>query len=238
MIKATAKHILKNLHLLERTRRLRWHIERRFGHLDREIAASYLIQSKNPKLHIGCGHNALPGWLNTDYFPDSMDVMHLDATRPFPFRDGTFNYVFSEHMIEHISYPDGTNMLAECYRVLKTSGKIRISTPDLAFLLNLYRADKSAQQIDYIKWAAQTFIPGAPEDNATFVINNFVRNWGHVFIYDEPTLREAMMKAGFAKITLCALQESDESVLRNLEHETRMPSGFLQLESMTLEGHK
>jgi predicted SAM-dependent methyltransferase len=80
----------------------------------------------------GCG-----GWLNTDYEPELPIVMHLDASQRFPFREATFDYIFSEHVIEHISYWDGMKMLAECFRVLKGSGKVRISTPDLAFLVDL-----------------------------------------------------------------------------------------------------
>ena len=62
----------------------------------------------------------------------------IDITKKFPFVSSTFDYVFSEHMIEHIKYQDGLKMLNESFRVLKPSGKIRISTPDLQFLLDLY----------------------------------------------------------------------------------------------------
>jgi hypothetical protein len=60
--------------------------------------------------------------------------------------------------------------------------------------------------------ASRTFIDGAPEDNETFVINNFVRDWGHTFIYDEKTLRGAMTSVGFAQITKFDLQESHASL--------------------------
>jgi predicted SAM-dependent methyltransferase len=237
MMKTGAKPIIGN-RLQWSACRLRRQISRRFGLLDRDIAAQYLAQSGELKLHIGCGDNALSGWLNTDYFPHSRDIMHLDATQPFPFKNETFDYVFSEHMIEHISYRYGLKMLAECRRVLKPFGNLRISTPNLAFLIDLARTDKSGLQRAYIRWASRTFIAGAPEDNETFVINNFVRDWGHTFIYDEKTLRGAMTSAGFSQITKFELQESRHAALRNLENETRMPPGFLRLETLTLEGGK
>ena len=134
--------------------------------------------------------------------------MHLDIRQRFPFKEEIFDYIFSEHVIEHISYRDGLNMLIECFRILKTSGKVRISTPDLAFLVDLTRPDKSELQRAYIKWAANTFLPDAPDDNEVFVINNFVRNWGNTFIYDEKTLRAAMTCAGFTAITKCGQLES------------------------------
>jgi predicted SAM-dependent methyltransferase len=127
-------------------------------------------------------------------------------------------------------------MLAECRRVLQPSGKIRISTPDLNFLVNLYRDDKSELHERYIRWSTRTFSHGAvPEDNALFVINHFVRSWGHRFIYDEKTLREAMQTIGFTNIVRCELQESEDPALGNLENEARLPSGFLRLETLTLE---
>ena len=156
----------------------------------------------------------------------------------FPFKEETFDYIFSEHVIEHISYRGGLNMLTECFRVLKKSGKVRMSTPDLAFLVDLTRPDKSELQRAYIKWAANTFIPGAPDDNEVFVINNFVRDWGHTFIYDEKTLRSAMIGAGFKIITKCGQLESEDAALRNLENENHLPPNFLRLETLTLEGSK
>ena len=61
-------------------------------------------------------------------------------------------------MIEHITYPQGIFMMSECYRILKANGKIRISTPNLAFLIDLYNKDKSDLQQEYIKWATDQFI--------------------------------------------------------------------------------
>lgn len=190
------------------------------------------------KLHLGCGGHVLPGWLNTDLRPRSSEVVKLDATAPFPFDSGSFDYVFSEHMIEHVTHAQGLGMLKECRRVLRAGGKLRVATPDLAFLIDLYREPKTPLQLDYIGWATQRFIPSAPGSMDTFVINNFVRDWGHQFIYDEKVLRLSMQTAGFEAIVRCELSRSEDAELRDLEREERMPPGFLRLESMVLEGRK
>jgi citrate lyase synthetase len=75
------------------------------------------------------------------------------------------------------------------------------------------------------------------------VFNNFVRNWGHLFIYDKETLTLSLTQCGFVNITQWLIGDSDDMNLKNLENETRrvkkgMPAGFLQLESMTFEGTK
>jgi predicted SAM-dependent methyltransferase len=237
-MKAAAKSILKKFQLLDPARSLQRRIKHPFKPSDRAILASYLAQSNSPKLNIGCGGRVLSGWLNTDYASALPMVMHLDIEKRFPFKEETFDYIFSEHVIEHIPYLGGVKMLMECFRVLKKPGKIRISTPDLAFLVNLTRFKKTDLQRAYIKWAANAFIPGAPDDNEVFVINNFVRNWGHTFIYDENTLRGAMLSAGFKTITKFDLLESQDAALRDLENEKHLPSNFLRLESFTLEGSK
>jgi predicted SAM-dependent methyltransferase len=238
MMRAVAKSILESFNLLEPARQLRRRIKQLFKPSDHGIANRYLAEFSTSKLNIGCGVHVLTGWLNTDYNPELPSVMYLDARRRFPFSEGTFDYIFSEHVIEHISYRDGMNMLTECFRVLKNSGKIRISTPDLAFLVDLTRPDKSDLQRAYIKWASNAFTPGVPDDNEVFVINNFVRNWGHTFIYDEKTLRGAMTNAGFKMITKCDQHESKDAALRNLENEHHLPPNFLRLETLTLEGSK
>lgn len=188
------------------------------------------------KLNIGSGDHPLPGWWNTDLNPCHPSITQLDATQRFPFNDGIFSRVFSEHMIEHVPYAGGLAMLRECNRVLEPGGRIRISTPNLNFLIDLVRRfDKI--DLDYIAWACGVFNPGEPVRAAT-VFNNFVRAWGHQFIYDRDTLSTALLAAGFVKIRAHGLQQSEDLEFRGLENDTRMPPGFLALETMTLEAEK
>lgn len=226
-------HHLKNV-----LRLILWHFKRNFGRVDSEIVGNYLAEQEVRKLHIGCGENILSGWLNADFFPHSDMILHLDASDTFPFPTGSFDYIFSEHMIEHISYSNGFVMLSECYRILRNNGKVRISTPNMQFLINLYGCGKSELQMEYLKWATDKFGKNISCHDDTFVINNFVRAWGHLFIYDEKTLRSSLGKAGFSKIVRCDLNESNDELLRNLENDQRMPKGLLKLESFTLEGTK
>lgn len=129
-------------------------------------------------------------------------------------------------------------MLSECHRVLKRGGKIRISTPDLKFLIGLYREERSALENAYLNWANAEIVKASPENANVFVINNFVRDWGHQFIYDRDTLVLALKQAGFSEICMCGLNQSSVVAFQNLENERRMPEGFLKLETMTVEGTK
>ena len=238
MLRHLLERIEERFDPYRRSRQTFWYLAHRFGMWDRKLAERYILQSQVRKLHLGCGWNLLPGWLNVDYLPERRGALYLDARRPFRFRGETFDYIFSEHMIEHMSYHDGLNMLAECYRILKRGGRIRIATPNLAFLIGLYRDDKSFLQQEYITWANRTFVKDAPEGNEVFVINNFMRDWGHMFIYDENTLKTAMRNARFTEIVRYDLRQSGDDALCNLESLARIPIRFLELETITLEGTK
>jgi predicted SAM-dependent methyltransferase len=221
---------------------VRYNLMRDFRSLGRRISGKdtrrmdkYVSGAGEKTLNLGCGENVLAGWLNVDFDPLSDEVVYLDATARFPLPDGAFDFIFSEHMIEHVSYTHAEHMLRECFRIMKAGGRIRISTPDLKFLMDLYRDDKSPLQEEYVRRTAEEAGIKALD---THIINRFVREWGHLFIYDEKALRIALEQAGFTEIERCALKESKAPALCNIENETRRPPGFLRLETLTLEGVK
>jgi predicted SAM-dependent methyltransferase len=202
-----------------------------------KIIADYVSQNEILKLQIGSGSSLLSGWLNSDYQPQLPQQIFLDATKPFPFSDCTFQYVFSEHMIEHISYHQGLYMLRECFRFLKQGGKIRIATPDLTSIMNLFRADKTDTQKRYIAWSVEfNQLPSVCAAECS-ILNSMMRCWGHQFIYDFATLRNSLEQAGFQNIRRVPPLQSDDENLRQLEsHIKKMGLENYILETMVLEG--
>jgi SAM-dependent methyltransferase len=108
-------------------------------------------------LHVGCGPNLLPGgWLNTDIQRLSGEdgertgagrlaringeawYLEHDATREFPFPAETFDWIYSEHFIEHVPLEGALRWLKESRRLLKPGGLIRISTPNLQIYMKAY----------------------------------------------------------------------------------------------------
>lgn len=201
---------------------------------DARLRAAYLDGPRPHGLHLGCGGRPLPGWLNTD-LERHAGVAVMDATRPFPFADGVFDHVYSEHMIEHLTWADARAMLAECRRVLRPGGILRIVTPDLAVLAGLCRPDRDETAARYVDYVLRTFAdPGEPATVAT-LLNTFFRSWGHTYLFDAPTLASTLEAAGFTGIEAVGLQESRYEHLRGLAHDTRYPEGLLAFESMTFE---
>lgn len=165
--------------------------------------------------------------------------MFLDVTKRFPFDDCTFDYIMCEHLIEHLQYKDGLYMLSECFRVLKPFGKIRISTPDLHFLIELYSENKTDLQERYIRSSVDSFLPDVKNYSDTFVINNFFQAWGHKFIYDYKTLKNMLENSGFINVTRHNVLESTDENLRGIElHGNQISEEFNKLESLILEAQK
>lgn len=198
---------------------------------------AYLETHAVRKLQLGALGQPLEGWLNTDVAPVQPGIVYLDATRPFPIPSASFDAVFAEHMLEHISYRDGEHMLRECFRILKPGGRIRIVTPRLEFLFDLLREPLSPVQLAYIRATRSECIPEAHGDEASFVVNNMFYNYGHRFIYDERTLVAALERAGFTAIVGGETEKSDDAHFHAVDqHWKLIGREFNDLESMVFEG--
>ena len=203
-------------------------------------SASYLATQQVSKLHLGAGTNVLDGWLNTDVAPATPDVHFLDTTRRFPLEDATFDYVMSEHHIEHLSYADGLHTLRECHRVLRPGGRLRVATPDLEVLLGLYADASGELPRRYLRFITDRFLPEVRTYSPVFVINNAFHNWGHRFLYDRATLQDAMGQAGFVGIAMAAPGASQDEHLRGVDgHGEFIDDEELnRFETMVLEGER
>lgn len=203
------------------------------------IIREYFDHHEITKLQIGSGMNLLPGWLNTDISIPvcKAGALYLDAGQPFPFPDNSFDYVYSEHLFEHLDHAQAVNMLKECRRVLKDTGTIRLVTPDFHFLVDLYLHPDTPVNKSYIKWSANGggHCPVIPE-SPLYVINKFHTAWGHQIIYDQGALTDLMKECGYLNIRRYEIGKSDKEALRDVErHFHHMPYEFYELETMIFE---
>lgn len=200
----------------------------------------YLRTHEVRKLQLGTGDHVFGGWLNTDIhdFRRTGEVVYLDAREQFPLPDASFDVVFSEHMLEHLSYADGLRCLRECRRVLRPGGRIRVATPSLNGLIRLYEREPSDLQRRYVRWSIDSFVEDADAYLPGFVLNNFFRAWGHEFIYDAQTLRHALETAGFVDIEEWPVGESGDAQLAGLERHSPGNAELNEYETMVLEARR
>lgn len=107
------------------------------------------------KINIGSYTVMFDGWMNLDIinapelyvyaFQNNKQFLSVDASRGLPFGSGTADFIFSSHMIEHVSYRVAENLLKECYRVMKPGAVMRIAVPDLELLVNMYKENRLSE---------------------------------------------------------------------------------------------
>ncbi len=208
------------------------------GMLNRKkFIRDYLESHSVRKLQIGAHENMLPGWLNTDLYPQSLRSITLDATKQFPFPDCSFDYIFSEHQLEHISFGEGQVMLAECYRILKPGGRIRIALPSLNRLLDLFSDEQECSPIQkkYVTGVMSSCYSNNGFVNPCFALNAAFLHWGHRFLYDEKTLQMALENAGFSDFVFCEPGSSEDPNLHGIEFRT---SEMDRYETVVLESRR
>lgn len=177
---------------------------------------NYLNEHDIAKLQIGCGIYPLDGWFNTDVSEKvcKNGIEYMDAGKPFPIESDSFDYIFSEHLFEHLTYPQADNMLKECYRVLKKGGVMRLATPNIQFLIDLYLNPQKEINKAYIEFdARRSNLPANP----IYAINRFHTSWGHQIIYDPNTLENLLIEAKFNNVYQCEVGKSIHKHLNGIE---------------------
>ena len=209
-----------------------------------EIIGKYLSNNKQPKLQIGCGTYTVEGWLNTDLNPCSDKVALLDASKKFPFNDNTFDFIFSEHIFEHLKFNDSCNMLSECFRVLKPNGIMRLATPTIEFLFEIYKNPELPLHEEYVKWVIGSINKDVAnlfsyDFHEIYVINNFYRDWGHQFLHNYDSLSELLKKFNFSNIQKREIGVSDFVEFSDMEkHGDVISDKFNKLETLVIEAKK
>lgn len=163
------------------------------------------------KLNIGYGPLKHSRWTNLDcHVSLKKDELACDLRRRWPLRSMSARYIFSEHVFEHFGYPDEIgNVLAECYRVLRPGGVLRIIVPDAERYLQAYANDDKA------------FLSriGGPSASKLSVVNGMMRENGfHKYAYDFDELARALRLAGFSAVVKSKLRSSTHPEL-NIDYD-------------------
>jgi predicted SAM-dependent methyltransferase len=160
------------------------------------------------KLNVGCGKKKVPGWVNIDMVPGADLVM--DVRKGLPFKSGSVDYIFNEHLIEHLTLEEAGDLLAEFLRVLKSGGVLRVATPDLDYVIDKYVSGWRDQA--WLRLPQYEFI-----ETRGRMINVAFRFWEHKYLFNREDLEGALEQAGFIEMVLCERNRSDRQELAGME---------------------
>lgn len=110
---------------------------------------------KSINLHLGCGGNNWPKWINIDnydydpkdtsrsgsHYDIKMDIRKLDV------KDSTVDKIALVHTIEHFVRWETLNLLSHFYQKLKKNGELIVEMPDLDKCIEWYLKGASARHM-------------------------------------------------------------------------------------------
>lgn len=170
------------------------------------------------KLNFGCGTNRLEGWQNFD--------ADLDISKRLPFPDNHADFIFAEHVVEHIGYYEALAFFKECRRVLKPGGVIRICVPSVENIMQRATPEYCA----FVKrWAPTQDLRGA--------MHAILYAHGHKAAWTQGLLKASLFYAGFDDIVHCEQGASERADLKGVEgHGKVIGEHFNWIEAAICEG--
>ncbi|HEY2575423.1 MAG TPA: methyltransferase domain-containing protein [Streptosporangiaceae bacterium] len=132
----------------------------------------------------------------------------LDIAKPLPFGDACVDWVYAEHLIEHVPPPVAIGWLREVRRVLAPGGLLRVTTPDLAKYVQGYLDGDGFFARHRRRLRTMRVGPPMPERRA-FMFNQIFYLYGHRWLYDLDELRYVLERGGFdpGAIRVCGFRE-------------------------------
>jgi len=159
-------------------------------------------------LHLGCGKHYLKGWVNADL---KYGDVKIDLTKDFPWQTNTVDFIFNEHFIEHLTSEQQNNLLANCFRVLKKGGVIRICCPDIETLVKKYLNGTLCQD----SWNRNKIVKTECEA-INFAFYNYEVD-RHRFMLDFNELNRKLKAVGFTKVDRLTANNTNFPIFKNIE---------------------
>jgi predicted SAM-dependent methyltransferase len=177
-----------------------------------QTVRALLASRQTIRIEIGAGiKNRLKGWTTIDRNLDCDICCNLEHGIPFP--TATVDCIYSSHLLEHMAYPEISQLLADCYRALKPGGLISISVPDAEHYITAY-----VQGVNFsdsvCHWAPGLCDTGSPIDQV-----NYIAYMGghHKYMFDKQNLIRLLLMSGFRDATLRGFDPSLDLPERDFE---------------------
>jgi predicted SAM-dependent methyltransferase len=172
-------------------------------------------------IHCGTARKFHEGWMNTDILPmpdrdggrtepgriarisrtgdDRFYYLQHDSVEPYPFEDGSFEWAFAEHFLEHLTPEEAVGWLQDLHRLVKPGGIVRLTTPNLRSYVEGYLDPEGrffAEHRERLGRLRAFTEQGVPARRA-WMVNQIFHMWDHKWIYDLDEVRYVAERAGF-----------------------------------------
>ena len=194
-------------------------------------------------VQFGCGWAAPEGWLNfeasptlrferipvigrlytknANRFPEN--VVYGDIVKGLPVPPGAVSRLFSSHVLEHLSYYDALQAIANCFALLKPGGIFRVIVPDLKARAERYLAAAAAGDADAANDFMRSTMLGQenrPRSLGAIAASAFGGS-EHRWMWDHASMGAALSNAGFVEIRSCAFGDSGDPLFDSVEDTER-----------------
>lgn len=182
-------------------------------------------------LNAGCGPRRFDGFVNADFYstrigltakhrarrPDWM----IDVRRRLKCDDNYWHGIFTEHMIEHLTFADARFALAEMLRTLKPGGWLRVTVPDLKKFATHYLSGDALDNPPR-QWA-----------HKAEAMADLTQMWGHQSVWDAELMAALLADLGFADIGEAKFREGNDPDLLQDDPEKQWETLYMEARKPT-----
>ncbi len=197
------------------SKRVVFELQNAFGHVVFRRPPPRIPGATLNLLNLGCGESRVQGWVNADMYRFHNVVWHrqllpdwmLDARKSWKCPSAYWDGIYSEHMLEHLTYSDDFSTLKECFRTLKPGAWIRLVLPDLRKSVAQYTG-MPPSGVAGRPGSTAGVVPDTIVINGevkkiryrAFAISNLAQNYGHISLWDFELLAAVLEDIGFRNV--------------------------------------
>lgn len=152
-------------------------------------------------------------------------VRYMDLTRPLGYGTATVDAIYASHVLEHLHYDDALALLAECKRVLKDGGILRLVLPDLGFMVREYLSSEDSEAAIRLNRRLLFRPESRPKGLFRRMYAALNDMHSHKFMYDVRCMTEMLSGLGFHDIRNMGCLESRVAEIGQVERAGRIEGG-------------
>ena len=142
----------------------------------------------------------------------------VDVRCPLKCQDNYWDGVFTEHMIEHLTYADAFHAFSEILRTLKPGHWLRVTVPDFAKFSQYYQTgDREVFGTLPRQWSIRAE-----------AIADITQMWGHQPVWDHEMMAKVLSEVGFTDIQTQTFQQGSNPDLLQDDPEKKWETLYVE----------